>query len=57
MNEAKEQISHYNEFDYLIFNDNFEDALEDLKSIIKCQRFQWRRSAALRAATIKALLS
>lgn len=33
MNEAKEQISHYKEFDYLVFNDKFEDALEDLKPI------------------------
>ncbi|HXH54391.1 MAG TPA: guanylate kinase [Gammaproteobacteria bacterium] len=57
MNEAKEQISHYKEFDYLVFNDKFEDALEDVKSIIRSQRFHWRRSAALRADTIASLLS
>lgn len=57
MNEAKEQISHYNEFDYLIFNDKFEEALEDLKSIVRCQRLQWRRSTELRAVTIAELLS
>ena len=57
MNEAKEQISHYKEFDYLIFNDKFEDALEDLKSIIRSQRLRWHRSAGLRATTINYLLS
>ncbi|HEV2523683.1 MAG TPA: guanylate kinase [Gammaproteobacteria bacterium] len=57
MNEAKEQISHYKEFDYLVFNDKFEDALEDLKSIVRSQRLHWRRSAALRAATIAHFLS
>ena len=57
MNEAKEQISHYKEFDYLIFNDKFEDALEDLKSIIRSQRLRWHRSAGPRATTINYLLS
>lgn len=57
MNEAKEQISHYNEFDYLIFNDRFDEALEDLQSIVRCQRLQWHRSGDRRAATIKELLS
>jgi guanylate kinase len=57
MNEAKEQISHYKEFDYLVFNDKFEDALEDLKSIVRSQRLHWRRSATLRAATIASLTS
>lgn len=57
MNEAKEQMSHYKEFDYIVFNDKFEDALEDLKSIVRSQRLHWRRSTALRAATIANLLS
>jgi guanylate kinase len=56
MNQAKEQIFHCKEFDYLVFNDKFEDALEDLKSIIRSQRLEWRRSALLRAATIASLL-
>jgi len=57
MAEAKEEMSHYNEYDYLIFNDRFEDALEDLKSIIRCQRLQWRRSQAGRVGLIEKLLS
>ena len=34
MLDAENQMSHYNEFDYLIINDNFNSALADLKSII-----------------------
>lgn len=40
MNEAREHISHYTEFDYLIVNDEFQDAVEDLKSIIRSGRLQ-----------------
>ena len=57
MCEAKEQMSHYQEFDYLVFNHKFEDALEDLKSIIRSQRLYCRRHAALQAATIVSLTS
>lgn len=32
--EAKNEIHHYSEFDYLVINDNFEHALNDLKAII-----------------------
>jgi guanylate kinase len=34
MQDASIEISHYQEFDYLIVNDNFEQALLELKSII-----------------------
>jgi len=34
MLDAENQMSHFNEFDYLIINDNFNSALIDLKSII-----------------------
>ena len=34
MLDAENQMSHYNEFDYLVINDNFNSALTDLKSII-----------------------
>jgi len=34
MLDAENQMSHYNEFDYLIINDDFNSALTDLKSII-----------------------
>jgi guanylate kinase len=34
MDEAIEQISHYQEFDYLIINDQFAQTLTELKSLI-----------------------
>ena len=34
MLDAQNQMSHYNEFDYLVINDDFNSALADLKSII-----------------------
>ena len=38
MQDAKEEISHYNEYDYLIINDDFEEALSELGSVIQAQR-------------------
>ena len=35
MREAREEISHWSEFDYLIINDNFDQALADLLSIVR----------------------
>jgi len=35
MREAKAEISHWDEFDYLIINDVFDEALSDLQSIIR----------------------
>lgn len=34
MREARAEISHYGEFDYVIVNDAFDAALEDLRSLI-----------------------
>lgn len=38
MQEACSEISHYNEYDFLIINDDFDTALIDLKAIIRAQR-------------------
>jgi len=38
MQDAITEISHYNEFDYLVINDDFEEALEMLRSIIIARR-------------------
>ena len=40
MRDAMLEMSHYNEFDYLIVNDVFEQALFELKSIIVSYRLQ-----------------
>ncbi len=38
MRDAKNEMSHYVEFDYLIVNDDFDVALDELASIISAQR-------------------
>jgi guanylate kinase len=38
MRDARAEISHWNEFDYLVINDDFEAALEDLHSIVRSGR-------------------
>ena len=38
MLDAENQMSHYNEFDYLVINDNFNSALTDLKLIISSSK-------------------
>ena len=38
MQAAVREISHYQEYDYLIVNDNFEAACEDISAIVNSQR-------------------
>lgn len=40
MAEAVSEMSHYNEFDYIIINDKFDDALDDLKVIVRSRRLE-----------------
>ncbi|HEY7986715.1 MAG TPA: guanylate kinase [Methylophilaceae bacterium] len=37
---AHKEIRHVSEFDYVIINDVFDDALDDLKSIVRAQRLR-----------------
>lgn len=41
MREARTEISHSSEFDYLIINDDFDKALADLQSIIRHGKLRW----------------
>ena len=38
MNEAVSEMSHYAEFDYLIVNDDFDQALAELKAVVTAER-------------------
>lgn len=40
MKQAQEELSHYNEFDYLIVNKEFDTALEQLKAIVIAERLK-----------------
>ncbi|MEQ1601037.1 MAG: guanylate kinase [Methylophilaceae bacterium] len=52
MAAAREEMSHVSEFDYVIINDNFQVALQDVCAIIRTQRLTrdkqlWRHQALL----------
>lgn len=43
MRDARNEIAHYSEYDYVIINDDFEDALADLVAIFRSERLRLRR--------------
>lgn len=56
MAKATREMSHYGEFDYLIINDDFEEALQDLEFIIKSQRLRQDRQSVRYRELITKLL-
>ncbi len=42
---AQQEISHYLEFDYLVINDQFEQALADLQHIVLAERLRCGKQA------------
>ena len=56
--DSRVEISHAGDFDYVVVNDQFADALGDLRAIVACQRLrepvQAQRHAALLADLLKA---
>lgn len=53
MVEAKNEISHYHEYDYLVINDVFEKALNDLQAIVRSQRLLLSRQQVEQAGLLK----
>jgi guanylate kinase len=56
MRDAVTEMSHYNEFDYILVNDNFENALFELKSIFIANRLTKGRQQQNLKLLIEALL-
>lgn len=56
MAQAINEMSHYHEFDYLIINDVFENALFDLKAIIRSRRLLLPMQTQLHNELIENLL-
>jgi guanylate kinase len=54
---ARDEISHYGEYDYLVVNDDFERALADMAAIIRAERQRTPRQENGRIALISDLLS
>jgi len=57
MRVAVDEMSHYNEYDFLVVNDDFDIATNELKSIIESKRLNMQRSQQLHSALIKQLLN
>ena len=55
MKNAALEIAQAEKFDFVIINDTFEHALEDLKSVIHAQRLRFSALRRTRATTFKAL--
>jgi guanylate kinase len=57
MAEAKNEIAHYVECDYLIVNDVFEIALQEFKAILMAERLKLDKQAQNHQALLTSLLS
>lgn len=54
--EARAEMLHHTEFDYLVINDNFETALNELRAIVTAQRLRRSQQTQCYAALIADLL-
>jgi len=55
MSEAKKEISHYKEYDFVIVNNEIETAVNQIKSILFSERLRRHRQLSLKS-TLKKLL-
>ncbi|MDD3608133.1 MAG: guanylate kinase [Halothiobacillaceae bacterium] len=56
MRDAVAEISHHDEFEYLIVNDVFDMALHDLQGLIRTQRLRSERQKVAQRALLRDLL-
>ncbi|MEK9711378.1 MAG: guanylate kinase [Thalassolituus sp.] len=56
MSDAQSEMSHFGEYDYLIINDDFNNTLEELRSIIIARRHRLAAQQVRHAETLKKLL-
>lgn len=56
MAKAMNEISHYDEYDYVIINEHFEQALLDLQSILRAERLSKTYQQQAQAALLHRLL-
>lgn len=57
MREAISEMSHYSEYDYLVINDDFTTALNELQSLVIARRQQRDRMQQRHTSMLAALLS
>ncbi len=56
MEDAQNQIRHYDKFDYVVINDKFEQALQDLSEIFRANRLRTRYQQAKNSVLLAELL-
>jgi len=56
MRDAVNEMSHYGEYDYLVVNDDFEQALEQLRCIVTSRRLRLESQSARLEGVLRALL-
>lgn len=56
MQDAVSEMRHYNEFDYLVINDDFELALEQIKAIVISQRMRLDNQSVQHQKLLKQLI-
>lgn len=56
MAEARSELSHYPEYDYLVINDDFATALADLRAVVAAERLREPRQAARHTGALAAML-
>ncbi|AWL13344.1 Guanylate kinase [Saliniradius amylolyticus] len=56
MTKAKAEISHYDEFDYIVVNDDFDTALKDIEHIVFGQRLRGHQQRQRHRTLFEALL-
>ncbi|WP_456380835.1 guanylate kinase [Thiolapillus sp.] len=57
MKDARNELSHYAEYDYLVVNDRFEDALDDLACIVRSVRLRLQQNARRYASALREMLA
>ncbi|RCU51013.1 MULTISPECIES: guanylate kinase [Corallincola] len=57
MTKARAEMSHYPEYDFLIINDEFEKALDDLDAIVRCHGLRRTGQAIRHNDMLKQLLA
>ncbi len=56
MRDAQRELSHYPEYDYLVINDRFEKALEQLRHVVSAERLRTGRQAIRHADALRRML-
>lgn len=57
MHGARNEMSHYNEYDFIVINDDFDLAVEELKSLFVVDRLQLARQESKYKVMLESLLS